>query len=67
MQEKEFNKFHLEELQIIQALKEFLVVLPNLVHYSKITWALFIKTFREITQYLKLERGDLDILNTTSA
>ena len=67
MQEREFDKFHAEELQIIQALREFLVVLPNMVRYSKITWALFIKTFREITQYLKLESGDLDILNTTSA
>jgi len=67
VQESEFDKFHAEEIQIIQAFREFLVVLPKLVRYSKITWALFIKNFREITKYLKLESVDLDILNTTSA
>ncbi len=46
MVETEHAKFKNDEIEIVKCLQEFLTVLPSLTRYSKVTWALFVNTFR---------------------
>jgi hypothetical protein len=65
--ETEHAKFKSDEVLIVKSLQEFLQVLPSLTRYSKVTWALFVNTFRQIIEWVPLESKELDILKQTFA
>lgn len=63
----EHVKFKSDEVLIVKSLQDFLQVLPSLTRYSKVTWALFVNTFRQIIEWVPLESKELDILKQTFA